>query len=136
MAIIGKDTRPVVGIPHLYSCVIATGGDAGAIGRPGYGRNYISMPTIDEKELSSVCFPYLYSPVRATGGDAGSIGRPGDIEHRIQMTWIHRNGVINVDVMVIVMDSGCEMVIRFARKRERCNNPVQTAVNQQHCHQR
>jgi len=75
MAVIGKDTRPVVGIPHLYSRVIAAGGDVGAIGRPGY------------------------------------------IEHRIQMTWIHRNRVINVDIMVIVMDSGGDMVIRFAMIR-------------------
>ena len=76
MAVIGKDMRPVVGIPHLYSGIIAAGGDAGAIGRPGNGRNYIGMPTIDEKELSSVGFPDMYSPVSAPGCNAGAIGRP------------------------------------------------------------
>src|SRR6266705_2548669 len=80
MPAIGEDMPTIGGIPHLRRAIIASRGDALAIGRPGHRNHMISMATIGEDMLTIGCIPYLCRAVIAPRGDALAIRGPG---HRI-----------------------------------------------------
>src|SRR6266487_2268698 len=77
MPAIGEDMPAIGGIPCLRRAIIASRGDALAIGRPRLRNHMISMPAIGEDMPAIGCIPHLYCAIGASRGDALAIGRPG-----------------------------------------------------------
>jgi len=65
--------RGLWSLPHLHCCIIARGGDAGAVGRPGYGIYAAGMPAINADKAACSGMPDLHNLVGACGGDAGAV---------------------------------------------------------------
>ena len=102
MAAKGRGGIVCADLPNLYGAVVASGGDTGAVGRPGEGIDSIGMATIDVDTLAIDRIPEAHRFIVTGGGNVGVIGRPchrcdaagmaGADEERI-LAWLRDGGV-------------------------------------------
>ncbi len=81
MPAIDEDLPAICRIPDLRRLVLATRGDALAIGGPRHRRHDINLPlirvpAIDEDVSAICCVPDLNGAIQRAGGDAFAIGGP------------------------------------------------------------
>src|SRR6266478_576648 len=72
-----RSCRRLRALPHLHRKIIARGGNARPIGRPGYSIYAVRMAAIGADKVAGSSIPDLYTLIGASGGDARPIGRPG-----------------------------------------------------------
>src|SRR6266702_2957791 len=77
------------GMPYLHTAIIACGGDAFSVGRPGHVKYSIAMPIIGIDMIASSSIPHLHGMISAGRGDALAIRRPCDSAYVIRMATVH-----------------------------------------------
>src|SRR5712692_3823875 len=77
MTMIGKDSLPRQGLPHVYSRIATARSDMAAIGRPGHCMYYTSMTMTSEEVTPGRCFPHAHRCITIARSDMLAIGRPG-----------------------------------------------------------
>ena len=74
MPIVDEEDAAGGDLPDLNGFVYARGGDAGAIGGPGDGKDFVGMSSEGEEGIFGTDLPDLNGVVVAGGGDAFAIG--------------------------------------------------------------
>src|SRR5260370_22024405 len=83
---LSRGCRRLRDLPQLHRKIIARGGEARPIGRPGYSIYAVRMAAIGADKVAGSSIPDLYTLIGASGGDARPIGRPGCRDYISSMT--------------------------------------------------
>src|SRR5260370_30483477 len=73
---LSRGCRRLRDLPQLHRKIIARGGEARPIGRPGYSIYAVRMAAIGSDKVAGSSIPDLYTLIGASGGHALPIGRP------------------------------------------------------------